>query len=141
MGHYEKDQIDYLLKTLNIDRSRLAALLNMEEKSILEMEKFDRVVYCDNGLKRLCQVVEMIEKEERSGRSALYILENIGIPLTHGKHDEFGNYIENSILLIDYVTAFPDDVGWVANVFFAMGDYHRNKLHDRLYGMVQKELK
>jgi hypothetical protein len=124
MGHYEKDQIDYLLKTLNINRSRLAALLSIEEKSILEMEKFDRVVYSDNGLKRLCQVVEMIQKEERSGHSALHILETGRIPLTHGKHDERGNYIEDLIVLAEYVTSFPDDVGWVANVFFAIGDYH-----------------
>jgi hypothetical protein len=66
----------------------------------------------------------MIEKEERSGRSALHILETGRIPLTHGKHDELGNYIEDLIVLSEYVTSFPDDVGWVANVFFAMGDYH-----------------
>lgn len=120
MGHYEKDQIDYLLKTLNINRSRLAALLGTSEKSILEMEKFDRIVYCDNGLKRLCQAVELIEKEERNSRSALYILENGRVPLSHDSDDEDSN----SISLIGYITAFPDDVGWVANVFFAIGDYH-----------------
>jgi len=120
MGHYEKDQIDYLLKTLSIDRSRLAALLGTSKKSILEMEKFDRVVYSDNGLKRLCQAVELIEKEERNSRSALYILENGRVPLSHDNDDEDSN----SISLIGYITAFPDDVGWVANVFFAIGDYH-----------------
>ena len=125
MGHYEKDQIDYLLKTLSIDRSRLAALLGTSEKTILELEKFDSTAYWVGGvLKRLCQVVEVIEKEEHNDCSALYVLENGRIPLTHGKHDERGNYIEDLIVLAEYVTSFPDDVGWVANVFFAMGDYH-----------------
>lgn len=108
-----KDIIYGLLRKLDIDESRLASMLavsvvtvrDWREQSAAELAKGK-----GNRLVRLNQVVDyLVAKISDAPERILEILEDGRVPIADAGEDD-------SISLISYICAAPEDMGWEANV-------------------------
>jgi hypothetical protein len=112
--------IDKMLGTLAINRSYLAGMLGVSERTLVEWRNRtpSELPPKARRLLRLIEVIEMIEKSGAGkGVEILRILQNGRVPLG-GEDEDTG-----SVSLVGYINAFPEDGGWRANVSQAVEEF------------------
>ena len=114
--------IDKLLKDLGINRTQLAALLGVSDRAVSEwMTKPIKELTTTKALRlrRLTDVVSHLMAKLGSGyRPELgrKVIEDGRVPLAGVGDDD-------TVTLISYVCACPEEQGWPANVDAALADY------------------
>ncbi|MES2614187.1 MAG: hypothetical protein V4591_02100 [Bdellovibrionota bacterium] len=107
---------------LNINNSHLAGILGVSERTLFDwiQKPVEEIPPKGKRLIRLMEVIEYIGKyypNQSSANRMMSILQDGRVPM--GGADEE----TNSMALISYVAAFPEERGWVANVAAAIKDY------------------
>jgi hypothetical protein len=116
-----RQMIDFSLERLGVNRAYLGGLLGVSERTISEWQNKQIGDLPPKGkrLQRLVEVVNFIEHERGilPTSEIMNVLQNGRIPMDGDDEDS------NSISLIGYITAFPEEHAWIANARSAMDDY------------------
>jgi hypothetical protein len=113
-----KQMVDFSLDRLGVNRAYLAGLLGVSERTLSDWQnkQVGELLHKGRRLQRLVEVIHFIERER--GRTVIMdVLQNGRVPMDGDDEDS------NSIALIGYITAFPEEHGWIANVRAALDEH------------------
>lgn len=123
MERKAQDILKFVADSLGVTRTEIAAMLLVTERSLYDWAPRSLSELPPKGqrLRRLSEVLtELGQDMKKNGLPAdkmLAVLKDGRVPVD-GDDEETG-----SMSLISYLTAFPDDHGWRANVKAALDDY------------------
>lgn len=117
------DLLKKVSPALDITHTQIAAMLMVTERSLYDWAKraVDELPPKGHRLARLAEVVDelrvVMPKFDVSSDRMLAVLNDGTVPINYDADSD------TSMTLISYITAFPEDRGWRANVTAAVMDY------------------